>query len=442
MSVYVVIVGHRRPTARSVCRLARPALLLQPFPMAWRIDEHLLRGEIDNRVRGRVTGRLWFAGRAEPVVLDLAGNAWRDLAGRRLEFVNPAPVPGSLAGFAARQEGTAGDITASRKVKVPDIPLDQIGAYYEARRPWPWHWGNSLYLEWFGARNGRVVIESASYQLTISPEAAWDMTPAEEEQQRAANAAAMAGFMERLESAVAAEQTGDVGPVPTEAEAETMQADADRLTDRVMARIEREGDATDFEKILAEEIERARRERGEPDPTPGQEAERARWIEEMNAAVAGTIEDEAAEAWKHGDGAEAGDGPDEEHPLAARAFALTLRVMRDTEQRGWIPADAGPEHPVAELVADISKAGAKLAGALNGREDWPPPLEFCAHAIVRLKRAAGYLEDAALAAGSCRDDSLVEPEWLEGVMAEVTAIASATDALIAEQRARLQPGSD
>lgn len=30
--------------------------------MAWRLHEHVLRGEIDNRARGRVTGRVWLAG--------------------------------------------------------------------------------------------------------------------------------------------------------------------------------------------------------------------------------------------------------------------------------------------------------------------------------------------------------------------------------------------
>ena len=48
--------------------------------------EHCVRGEIDNRVRGRVTGRIWFAGRTEPVELNLTGNGWRDLAGRQLEW--------------------------------------------------------------------------------------------------------------------------------------------------------------------------------------------------------------------------------------------------------------------------------------------------------------------------------------------------------------------
>lgn len=150
--------------------------------MAWRIDEQVIRGEIDNRVRGQVTGRIWFMGLAGAVELELTGNAWRDLAGRRLEFTNPRPRPdesGHLVRLVPRQAGVIGDCTASRKVKVPDIPLDQIGEYYAARKPFPWHWGNSLYLEWFGAANGRVVIETAGFELKIGEEAAWEMSAGE-----------------------------------------------------------------------------------------------------------------------------------------------------------------------------------------------------------------------------------------------------------------------
>ncbi|MEY2880446.1 MAG: hypothetical protein RLZZ15_2826, partial [Verrucomicrobiota bacterium] len=257
--------------------------------MAWRIDEHVVRGEIDNRTRGRVTGRIWFAGRAEPVALDLAGNAWRDLAGRRLEFVNPEPVASAdaLEGLAAQQTGTVGDITASRKVKVPDIPMSQIGEYYAAKKKWTWHWGNSLYLEWFSERNGRVVIESASYTLTISPDIAWDMTTAEEETQRGANAEGMTDFMQQLGEAIIAERKAKGQPIDdtpaewnepppqTEAEAEKMQADSDRLSDRIQARLDREGPDADYEKILEEELERRSRERGDKPPTPEQAAERA-----------------------------------------------------------------------------------------------------------------------------------------------------------------------
>ena len=54
--------------------------------MAWRIHEHILRGELDNRTRGRVTGKVWLAGVAEPLVLELAGDCHPDLAGCVLTF--------------------------------------------------------------------------------------------------------------------------------------------------------------------------------------------------------------------------------------------------------------------------------------------------------------------------------------------------------------------
>ncbi len=423
--------------------------------MAWRVDEFVIRGEIDNRTRGRVTGRIWFSGRDKPVELDLAGNAWRDLAGRQLGFVNPEPRSGALAGLATRQCGVIGDCTASRKVKVPDIPPGQIGEYHAAGIKWTWHWGNSLCLEWFSEGNGRVVIESAGFQLTVSPETAWDMTVAEEEEQRRANAGAMAAFMERLGPA------GDDGTAPpeesgndvanpdssaaggsaedpaewsveplTEEEAERMHEESERLIDRIHARMEREGDGANFEQILQEELERRRRERGEPPLTPEQEAGRDEQIEEMNRARRE---------------AEGSMNPDldakleQKHPLAVRAYELTLRLMREPEARGWIPPDAMEEHPLIDLAAACSKAAAKLAGALNG-DDWPPAVDFCANIIVRLKRARGYADDALRAADSCLELGLAERGWLLAARGELSAVAQECDALIADLRALLQRG--
>jgi hypothetical protein len=404
--------------------------------MAWRIDEHVVRGEIDNRIRGCVIGRIWLVDREEPIVIDLIGNAWRDLAGRRLEFVNSEPKPGLIGKFATVQRGSTGDITASRKVRVPEIPLDQIGEYYAARKPFPWHWGNSLYFEWFSTANGRVVIESASYQLTISSDVSWDMTLEEEEVQRAENATGLVTFMQRAEKAITAKIDDDVDRPQTEAEAEKMQAESDRLADRIATRLEREGQGADYEKILSEEIERARKERGEPDLTPEQEAERAGWIDEMNAAAEEALEDMKTEEWK-----EAGDGfLDDKHPLSARAFELSLRVTDEIEKRGWVVDDASGEHPVVMLMNSIMSAGVKLAGALDG-EDWPPSLDFCAGIIVRLKKAAGYLEDAKLAAESCREESLVDRAWLSEVAGEVEALVVGTAAIIAELRGRLENGA-
>lgn len=411
--------------------------------MAWRIDEHVIRGEIDNRTRGRVTGRIWFAGRAEPVALDLTGNAWRDLAGRRLEFVNPEPKPGLPDSFAMAQRGVVGDITASRKVKVPEIPLDQIGEYYAARRPFPWHWGNCLYLEWFGERNGRVVIETPLFQLTVSPEIAWDMSEPEELEQRRANGEALTGFMGRLADAVERAQASEAGESPaddtwsveadrpqTEEEAERMLADSDQLSDRIAARMQQEGEDADFERILEEELERRRRERGEPPPeppTPEEEAEDARWIEEMNQAA-----QEAA------DDPELDETVRQEHPLAVRARELSGRMALEPENRGWMSEESQSEHPVVEPVNSVWSASGKLAGALNGRE-WPPPVDRCGMAIAWLKRARGYLDDALAAVDACAEEKLTEPGWLAGVRTELAAIAGET---IADLRARLERGFD
>jgi len=166
--------------------------------MAWRIDEMVICGEIDNRRRGSVTGSIWLAGHPEPVQLDLRGNCWRDLAGRSLQFTNPAPRLGSFESISLLQAGVVGDITASRRVRVPDVPREKLEGYYQARKPFPWHWSNALYLEWFSSRNGRVVIESASYELKIIGEPGWDMSLEEERMQHEANGGAIMDFMKRL----------------------------------------------------------------------------------------------------------------------------------------------------------------------------------------------------------------------------------------------------
>lgn len=414
--------------------------------MAWRIDEQVIRGEIDNRTRGRLTGRIWFSGRTAPVELDLAGNAWRDLAGRRLTFTNPVPKPGdeNFSHLAPRQSGAIGDCTASRKVKVPEIPMDQIGAYYAAKKPWPWHWGNSLYLEWFSTANGRVVIESASFELTIDPEATWEMTEAEEEAQRRANGEAITNFMARMTEAIDdAKASGEfVDDTPpewtdesdedekpmTEEEAEKMQASSDLLADRINARVKREG-AENFEKILEEELERRRRERGETPLTPEQEAERDARIEEMNRIAEEVAKNPAPELESL---------LNRKHPLAERAFEISVRLMQEPEERGWIPADANDEHPVADLVGSVASASAKFAGALNG-ERWPPELDFCTNTLVRLKRARDYLDQALLSADSCAQEKLVDAAWLAETRREIEALAAGCDELIAELRARLKP---
>lgn len=85
--------------------------------MAFRIHDSVVRGEIDNRARGIVRGKIWLESRAEPMLLELTGNAWPDLVGSLLTFTNPLPriVDLHLNSLQAEQRGSIGDLTASRR---------------------------------------------------------------------------------------------------------------------------------------------------------------------------------------------------------------------------------------------------------------------------------------------------------------------------------------
>ena len=167
--------------------------------MAFRIHDSVVRGEIDSRIKGVVRGRIWVEGRAEPLLLELQGNAWPDLAGCLLTFTNPRRriAHAHLESLHPPQSGSVGDLTASRKVRVFDVPLPEaLDMIHRGEHP-PERLANCLYLEWFSKSNGRVVIESADYELAISaPE--WRLTPEENAARARQAAAGMADFMGKL----------------------------------------------------------------------------------------------------------------------------------------------------------------------------------------------------------------------------------------------------
>ena len=245
--------------------------------MALRFSSEILHGEIDNRQPGRTTGILHLLGSSEPVTLDLVGNPWRDLAGHRLIFKNPAPAREAAFLPAPHQTGRVGDITASRKVKILDCPLEELQALRKQNLPIPHHWENSLYLEWFSVANGRVVIEAKGFEISIDPEPAWTMTPEQEVAQREANESAMCDFLETLGNALAtglvelpATDDSDAEPQSRhEAEAESEAARLNLLNDRINARLLADESAFDrYDEIWREERKRIRIEFGEPEPPP------------------------------------------------------------------------------------------------------------------------------------------------------------------------------
>src|SRR5262245_14065811 len=98
--------------------------------MAFRIHDSVVRGKIDNRTKGIIHGKIWLEDRADPVLLELKGNAHPDLAGCLITFKNPRPrnVDPHIDLLATLQRGVAGDMTASRKARVFDIPFEEAYA--------------------------------------------------------------------------------------------------------------------------------------------------------------------------------------------------------------------------------------------------------------------------------------------------------------------------
>ncbi|MEO6969992.1 MAG: hypothetical protein ABI217_03750, partial [Chthoniobacterales bacterium] len=214
--------------------------------MAWRIHENVRRGEIDNRARGRVTGRVWLEGVEEPIVLDLAGDCHPDLAGCVLSFENPKPVPMTTASPALRQRGKAGDITAARKVRVFDLPIEEACAMIRAGGTPPEHLASGIYIEWFSDLSGRFVIESADYRLEIS-EPAWHFS-ADELKERARLAAAGEDAFAIEIHADGTEEKWD------EFRCEQFLRENDARTERYGALLEKYADHPDAERIIAWEM--------------------------------------------------------------------------------------------------------------------------------------------------------------------------------------------
>lgn len=369
--------------------------------MAWMIDEAVTRGEIDNTVEGRATGRIWLSGRDEPLELALEGDCWRDLAGTRLCFRNPSPSPvQDSEELDVNQKGQVGDMTASRKSKVPTVDDEELRQLYEDGREIPYVWKNTLYLEWFSESNGRVVIETAAYELEISAHE-WEMDEDVEEAQKLANLNAMRDFMAQVI------QRRDLDGAETDVEGELDEfaweerlKESDRLTDAYQEVLEKYMEDADCERkeafvmgwdglldALAE-----RDEAGDEDFLG----------ENQSYGPAVDISAEFGDDEDDDDYLESDErlGDDESvHPLQMRAQELALRAM-DLVQR-----DAGPGTPAFLLVSHLLQVSGKLAGALNGRGSGYEPENGFVLAV--LKRCLNWLNEAV---GACQELMSVEDD--------------------------------
>jgi hypothetical protein len=359
--------------------------------MAWRIADNVVRGEIDNRTPGRVDGKVWLAGRHEPLVLELTGNCHKDLAGCKLLFSNPAPKPDTGVSLAVDQSGAAGDMTAARKVRV--IENFEYLAMKKGKK-FPEHMANCLYLEWFSHLNGRVVIESTEYEISVS-EPVWRLCPDEEVRQHEANAEAMRSFMERAAGALdPREEAAYDGSPKDEFEWELFLRASDRRATKLGELMEKYLDDPDRDRIIAREMG---------------------WthIEEMLDAEAEFGGEEESDDTSDADFDETEPVNIDEfrprHPLVARLMERSVTLVKLAGDR--------QDDDLEEMVGGFMAVGPKIAGSLGiVRPNRQIDHELKGLVVARLKRALGELSRALNAASRLKDKKLELPfsidEWV------------------------------
>ena len=391
--------------------------------MAWRIEQAVIRGEIDNTVEGRTTGRIWLAGCDAPLQLSLDGDCWRDLAGTRLHFENPSPRPGpETAGLAVEQSGLIGDMTASRKTKVPLVGDEEFQTLCRGQHDIPFEWRNTLYLEWFGEFNGRVVIEASNFNLTISSHE-WELDEDAEAAQKLANLNAMRDFMTLVIQRRDAEEPGaePAGELDEFAWEERLK-ESDRLTDAYQEVLEKylddedserkeafvmgwdglldalaERDEADAEGDFDDEDEDEDENDNEDEDDEDDEEDDDEEDDDEDDLPPGNAFGEAGQEFDSafGDFCAVGGIPFDDtdsHPLQASAQALASEAMDLLEN------DDGPGSPSYLLITNLLQVSGKLASALNGYgSEYHPEAGFV---LAVLKRCLNWLNEVL---GACQE---------------------------------------
>jgi PAS domain-containing protein len=399
--------------------------------MAWRIQDSVICGEIDNRLKGRVCGKLWVNGLDEPVKLDLVGNACPDLAGCLLKFKNPAKTfpMRKKPEFNPLQRGKIGSLTASRKARVFTVPDEEAFAMIERGEKPPTCTANALYLEWFSEGNGRVVIESAGYELTISaPE--WRLTPAEEKQRANDAEAGWEMFSKQLNDALEKQKRDPKDPEAEwdEHDYEKLLRESDARTDKYMELLDKYGDSDEAEEKIAKEMGWLR------ELTEEEAEEENRRIEEMNAACEEALNEPPPEPEPHREGIDwirTTDG-DIRHPLQHRCFESAMKFWHQTDKLGLKKPE---DDYLQQFIFEFQTTGAKLAGALNGIAQ-DRGIVNPAFTVACLKRALDHLHKSQAGLEAVASKKLLPEKMVSEARKELFEIREGILKLMDEFRGR------
>ena len=399
--------------------------------MAFRLDQAIVRGELDNTEQGHLRGRIWLEGREQPLTLDLEGDAWRDVAGARITFTNHEPRRQKNQGdLKPAQHGIVGDITVSKKVKQITASDEEWQRCMEDGKQPPYEWRNSLYIEWFSEENGRVVIESADFELQIT-EFTWQMDEAEEQAQQFANLNAMRNWLATIIQRPEKKDDDDDEdgfdededlPV-SEAEWEESLKLSDRLTDAHMEAMDKYAEDDDDETKVAfvmgwdhmlDMMAQAQENSGKP-----QTADQSPSMEDFEDDD--DDPEDAGEEWKEDAEDDSDDDSDDDdafadymeerrsHPLQKSAHKLVTRILRDLrdEDRDECIEDEDARNtPLSRFISNTMSISGKLAGALSTRRFAEG--SDAGYTLAILKRCLNWSNEALSGLNDLLADSLWE----------------------------------
>ena len=404
--------------------------------MAWRLHEHVLRGKLDNRTRGRVTGEIWLAGVDQPLLLELTGDFAPDLAGCDLSFENPVPIPMATKPPAPQQRGPAGNITAARKVRVLDVPPGEAIAMSRRGEKPPDHMANAIYLEWFSERSGRMLIESADYHLQVSV-AAWRYTKEEiaERDRRIVE--------EETPFAIAITQDGETQGWD-EVRYEQFLRESDALTEKYGRLLEKYADHPDSERIIARVMGWSWLEEALDRQIEEEESEQENEADDLEPKGDQQKKDESEDDIEPYELAapdpmrEGIDWVRDErghilHPIGKRAHDALHSLLDELKTTERFP-EAEYEQ-VADFVSGFMTLSAKLAGALGGvarGDDFFEPGML----IAWLKRILEILNNTIAAADATRGKDILPAERFAYFRSELFGIREEVLELIKALRSR------
>jgi len=300
-------------------------------------------------------------------------------------------------------------------------------AMYRRGETPPEHMANSLYLEWFSERSGRVVIESADYRLQIS-EPAWRYTPEEiaKLERRTAE--------EETPFAIAITQDGETRDWD-EVRYEQFLRESDASTERYGRLLRKYKDHPDSERIIAREMGWTWLEEA-LDQQEQQQENKTENTEDNSGEFEEDIEDYGLpppDPMREGiDWVRDGRGRIS-HPIQKRANNALHLLLDELEAAGHFPEEKDDQ--LADFVSGFMTVSAKLAGALGGiaRGDdlFEPGM-----VIAWLKRILEILNQTIAAAEAIKDKRFLAAERFTYYRGELFGIRERILELITQLRAQ------